>query len=314
MPSLNKRKVPLKIGLAFGSGGARGWAHVGVMRRLAELDIQPCCVAGASIGAIAGAAFLADRRAALEKVAEVADWRFMLKIFGEVGIPGAGVLKGRHVEDFLRKLLRPFSRIEDFPIPFATVATDVRRGEEIEISSGDLITAIHASLAIPGIFSPVRRSGRYLIDGGIIDPVPVSVARSLGAEIVIAVDINLRRSDCPATIPRADDARDFYSRVYKRLDHLALEFPQMTTTVLKVKKRLDASSRKPTMMEVLTQTMRIMENKTTEARLKEEMPEILIQPAVGNVQTLDFTCAKDCIEAGYAAACENESLTALSRA
>lgn len=308
LPFRKKKSLP-RVGIAFGSGGARGWAHVGVIRRLEELGIQPHCVVGTSIGSIAAAAYVGKRRLVLEKVAEVADWRFMLGLFGEMGIPGSGMIKGRHVEDFFRKLLHPYDRIEDLPVPFAAVATDIRSTEEVVLASGDLVTAMRASIAIPGFFSPVRHQGRYLVDGGILNPVPVTVARSMGAELVVAIDINLRRQ---GELAVADvDSLDSYARVRGRLDRWIEEFPQMGPVLEKARKRLGASIEKPTMAEIITQTMRTMENKTTEARLAEDGPDILIQPPVGGVQTLDFTCAQECIEAGYKAACACDALTAL---
>lgn len=310
MLSILKKKSPPKIGIVFGSGGARGWAHVGVMRRLEELGIRPFCVAGTSIGSIAAASFITNRRLVLENVAEVADWRFMFNLFAEVGIPGSGMLKGYRVEDFLRKLLHPYDQIEKLPVPFAAVAADIRSTDEVVLSAGNLITAIRASVAIPGVFSPVHHDGRYLVDGGILNPVPVTAARSLGADYIIAVDVNLR---CPADATLSGTAAlEFNTRVLGWFDRLSEDFPQMAPAVKKVRKHFTASLERPSMAEILTQTMRIMENKTTASRLEEDKPDILIQPPVGHIQTLDFTCAKECIEAGYKTACECEALAALA--
>jgi len=175
-----------KIGLALGGGGARGLAHLGVYQRLTEMGIPVHCVAGTSIGAIAGALIAAgtvDR--ALAWCAEP-DWKKFPKLMFETRLTAKAITTGRQVERLLADLIVA-KRFDDLKIPFAT---DLNSGEKVVLREGDLLSAVRASMSIPGVFLPVERDGRVLVDGQLVDPVPVSVCRAMGAEVVIAVDIN----------------------------------------------------------------------------------------------------------------------------
>lgn len=178
-----------KIGLSFGGGGARGIAHLGVWQRLQELGVPVHCVSGTSIGAIAGALAAAGRvEAALDWCAEP-DWKKLPKLMFETRLTSKAITTGRQVE----KLLSDLIGVKDFrelKIPFAAVATDLNTGEKVVMREGDVLSAVRASMSIPGVFLPVERDGHVLVDGQLVDPVPVSVCREMGAETVIAVDIN----------------------------------------------------------------------------------------------------------------------------
>ena len=178
-----------KIGLALGGGGARGLAHLGVHQRLTELGIPIHCVAGTSIGAIAGALIAAgtvDR--ALAWCAEP-DWKKFPKLMFETRLTAKAISSGRQIERLLADLIEA-KRFDDLKMPFASVATDLNTGERVVLGEGDLLSAVRASMSIPGVFLPVERDGRVLVDGQLVDPIPVSACRALGAEVVIAVDIN----------------------------------------------------------------------------------------------------------------------------
>ena len=292
------------IGLALGSGGGRGLAHLGVIRYLYEAGIRPDFIAGTSAGSIVGAACACGRAAELQEVAEQSDWKFMAKIFGEVGIHRSGIFTGRHVEKFLRAFL-PVSRIEDLDIPFAAVATDYRRAAEVVIDRGDLVEAVRASISIPGVFTPVRRRRRYLVDGALVNPVPVSVVRKMGADIVIGVDVNLApgkgldEEEAPARDARFDRS---LLKLRRRFDELIESRPGAAAALESAKEIFAQYRDAPTLVEVLMQTARLAENEMTRARLASDPPDILIQPAVGGVATLDFMRARSCICAGYEAA------------
>ena len=175
-----------KIGLALSGGAARGFAHLGVLRVLAEHNIPVDFVAGTSAGSIAGAAFASGM--SVEQIVELGkemSWFRMTKL----ALSPKGILSNASMGAFFRKSF-PFDKFEDLPIPFAAVATDLETGEEVVLKEkGDLITAIQASCAIPGIFMPILADGRMLIDGGVVAAVPTKAVRKLGAEIVIAVDV-----------------------------------------------------------------------------------------------------------------------------
>ena len=185
--------MSVKIGLALGGGGARGFAHLGVAMALRQLNVPVHCVAGTSIGAIIGGVIAAGVEDEAMKWVDVPDWKKLPRLFFEVCIPWRGLLRGRKIEKFLRRTI-PASDFSDLKMPLAVVATDYNSGGEVVISSGDVHTAIRASMSIPGVFNPVALNGQVLVDGGLVNPVPVDVCRSLGADVVIAVDINANKS------------------------------------------------------------------------------------------------------------------------
>lgn len=184
----------MKIGLALGGGGARGIAHIGVIKALQELRIPIHCVAGTSIGAIVGGAYAAGAIDRAYKWVSEPNWRKLPRIFVDLHLSKKALIRGERIERFLRNML-PVSKFEELLIPFAAVATDLMSAEAIVLRSGDLCSAIRASMAVPGVFSPINRDGRVLIDGGLVDPLPVKVCADLGADMVIAVDLNNRGSN-----------------------------------------------------------------------------------------------------------------------
>lgn len=295
------------IGLALGSGGGRGWAHLGVLRYLDEINVRPTVVAGTSAGSIVGAAYACGRAGALEYIAENSDWKFMAKIFGEVGVHRSGLFSGHNAEEFFKKFLT-VSKIEDLRYPFAAVATDYRSSKEVIIDKGDLVEAIRASISMPGIFTPVKRRSRYLVDGGLLNPVPVSVVRKMGADIVIAVDVNLVSGnglECDSDDPNAVNVSSFDKSIRKlrrRFDEIVEANPKANAALESAREFIASYKDSPTMPEILMQTMRIAENQMTMSRLESDPPDILIQPAVGSISTLNFTCARQCMRAGYEAA------------
>jgi NTE family protein len=177
-----------KIGLALGSGSARGWSHIGVIRGLQEANIAIDIVCGSSIGALVGGAYAAGKLDEAEKLIRELASSDVLG-FIEVPVPRSGLINSEKIADYLRERLGD-PNIEDLPIPFAAVATDLTSGQEVWIRQGSLIEAIRASISMPGMFTPCFREGRLLVDGGLINPVPVSLCRSLGANTVIAVNPN----------------------------------------------------------------------------------------------------------------------------
>lgn len=292
------------VGIALGSGGGRGLAHIGVLKYLSEIGIHPSFVAGTSAGAIVGAAYACGRMAELEALALGSDWRFMARIFGEIGIHRSGIFTGRHIESFMRAFL-PAGTIEELERPFAAVASDYRRRTEVVFDKGDVVEAVRASISIPGVFTPVRFHGRYLVDGALLNPVPVSVVRRMGASFVIGVDVNLAagKGIADGERPRTKSKFDRHlQRLRERFDELVEASPSAAAAFESAKEIIEDYRSGPTMVEVLMQTMRIAENRMTEARLVSDPPDILVQPPVGDIATLDFTSADACIRAGYEAA------------
>jgi NTE family protein len=177
-----------RIGLALGSGAARGWSHIGIIESLIEAYVEPDIVCGTSIGSLIGAAYIAGRLGELRQWAEAATWREVVGLM-DVRLSGGGLISGKLIVAFLRGL-GIADPIENYAKPYAAIATDLVSGREIWLQSGPIDEAVRASIALPGIFSPARIGEKWLVDGGLSNPVPVSVCRALGAEVIIAVNLN----------------------------------------------------------------------------------------------------------------------------
>jgi NTE family protein len=279
-----------RIGLALGSGSARGWAHIGVIRALERAGVQPDIVCGTSIGALVGAAYATGELERLEK------WVLELKFSDVVGLmdPGlsGGVLKGDRVIDFFRRGVadRP---IESLAMPFAAVATSLRTGAEVWLRSGSMLDAVRASIALPGLFAPVRWQGDLLVDGGLCNPVPVSLARAMGAHIVIAVDLGsdvLGRRFRAAPVPEAP--QDGVQKWMRELRHnLSRLVPARETDEAPM----------PSVVDVLASCMDIVQVRISRSRLAGEPPEVLVAPRLARLRLLDFHRAKEAVEEGVRA-------------
>ena len=291
---------PQKIGLALGSGGARGWAHVGVLRRLSELGIKPQCIAGTSAGAIVAALYASDSIKTMEDLANHLDWKQVAQLFLEVNFPRSGLLTGKNFMQLLKSVI-PIHAISSLHIPYAAVATDLETEREVIIQSGSLFDAIRASISIPGIFTPSRLNGRHLVDGGLVNPLPVSVCRAMGADLVIAVDVNLRSSAQKRKPKIVTPSSDPSPRITKLIDSLSKLMPQRpvpTHRWIPAKKdEVDTF----TIFDVLTRSFRLVENQITRRELALNPPDILIQPEVGDIMTLEFHRGPEAIAAGVRA-------------
>ena len=311
-------KSAKKVGLALGSGSARGGAHIGVIRALSEAGIRIHCVAGTSIGAVVGAVFASGKLDALEEVAIGLDWKQVVRFF-DVVFPKSGLIDGKKVADFVRGHVRG-KNIEDLPIPFSAVATDLATGREVIIQDGDLIEAIRASISVPGIFTPVRREGRVLADGGLVNPVPVTVAREMGADFVIAVDLNhdtvVKKGIKPLTANshNAAPGRGLSRGLGKTSRIVETLHKGLGALELRALLQLGAWTAKeplPNIFEVLGASINIMETQVTATKLKTDPPDLLIQPKLGHIRFLEFSRAQEGIAEGYRAT--NACLHSLKR-
>lgn len=300
-----------KIGLALGSGGARGWAHLGVLMRLREWGIVPHCVAGTSIGSIVGALYLTHREREMAGLAAHLDWRSVAKMFFEVGIRRSGLIDGVNLIRFLRDVI-PVERFEDLPAPFAVVATDLMGEKEFVFTKGDLFHAIRASISIPGVLTPEMDGSVPLVDGGLVNPLPVRLCREMGAEYVIAVDVNLRGPEWGASVEKVIENREIPSSVQTVLDKISQWMPGLQNTVERISQKwTEPVERRPSfsIFEVLTRSFRLAENRITQSVLEMDPPDLLIQPAVSHLATLEFYRGEEAIQAGVTAA--NEACDAL---
>ncbi len=299
----------MKVGLALGSGSARGWAHIGVLRALAQAGVEISCVSGTSIGSLVGGAFALARLDDLEAFVRGLDWKQIAQ-FLDVTFPRSGLIDGKKLTDFFRAQARK-TAIEDLRVPYCAVATDLATGREVALDHGDLITAIRASISVPGVFTPVKRNGRYLVDGGLVNPVPVSVARQLGAEYVIAVDLNADTvakrcpSPCPAVAPQQQQEESTPPRSTWKVTHeLAKRLNELKSPALAHLRRLSGNSAEPNIFEVLTSSINIMEAQITTSRLAADPPDLLIQPQLGQIRFLEYHRAAEAIAEGHRATVE----------
>ncbi len=303
------QKRPRRIGLALGSGSARGWAHVGVMRALEERGIRADCVAGTSIGALVGAAYAARKMDVLEGEILKLDWKRVLYFFSDPSFHRSGLVDGKKIADFLRSRASGLS-MEALPIPIRVVATDLNTGNEVCLLSGDIIDALRASFAIPGVFTPVEMNGTVLVDGGLVNPLPVSVAREMEADFVIAVDVG--RAATTETPPPALQANEIDTgrekdasgssvglQLFESLSDLiaTLDIPPLS----RLRQRTQRTPL-PHIFEVLMASISIMEMQITETRLKTEPADLLIRPSLGDIGFFEFNKAEEAIAEGYRAA------------
>lgn len=305
----NPSPVRPKIGLALGSGSARGLAHIGVIRAVEEAGIEIDCIAGTSMGALIGAVYAAGKLDELEAVFATFDWKKTLSFF-DVVLPKSGLLDGAKVGELVRGLVHAKS-IEALNMPFQAVATDIANGTEVVIGSGDVIEAVRASISVPGIFTPVRSGDRILVDGGLVNPVPVSAARAMGADIVIAVDLNheivagknfksllngMKHDDtneAPLFARWVGDYRAAMQELKQKL--LGGDVPGSA----QFSRWLSPEETLPNIFEVLLASINVMETSITQTRLGLDRPDVLIQPPLGDIRFMEFGRAEEIIAIGY---------------
>lgn len=305
--SEHNRRHPKKIGLALGSGSARGWAHIGVIQALSEAGIRVDCVAGTSIGAMVGAVYASGKIDELEEIVLQFDWKHILHFF-DIVFPKSGLIDGMKVADFIRSHVEE-KNIEELLIPFRAVTTDLTTGHEVVIQDGDIIEAVRASISLPGIFTPVRKNGKILVDGGLVNPVPVSVVREMGADFVIAVDLSrdivtkkaTRLASLAGTSPvvsGAEAGRNF--TVKARISALLnKELGSLDLPAFKQIRQWIDQDPLPSIFEVLINSIYIMETRITVAGLQIYPPDLLIRPRLGHIRLLEFHRANEAIAGGY---------------
>jgi NTE family protein len=288
-----------RIGLALGSGSARGWSHIGVIEALDEAGIKPDIVCGCSIGALVGAAYVAGRLTELRQWAEKATWREIVALM-DVQLTGGGLIEGKHVVAFLRGLGIE-DAIETYTKKYAAVATDLVTGREIWLETGPIYEAVRASIALPGIFSPARIDGKWLVDGGLSNPVPVSVCRALGADLIIAVNLNgdlLGRRF--TSEPRGDAISSQPPVPAQFLDRMIKQLPAPLREPLNhvVPRLLSQGSATPGYFDVLANSINIMQDHITRARLAGEPPHVMLVPRLSDIALLEFHRAEEAMTEG----------------
>ena len=287
------------IGLALGGGAARGFAHIGIVRTLIAHGIVPNVVVGTSIGAVVGGSYAAGHLDTLEEWARSLQPRNILGYL-DIRLNGSGLIGGDKLAAQLEAALGR-TQIEDLPLKFATVATEVRTGHEIWLTHGRIVDAMRASYALPGIFSPVLVGDRWLVDGALVNPVPVSAARAFGAEIVIAANLS---SDVFAhsTTVYAHGAATAVPEIPIEAPPPKRGFSKFFSPERAMKREFFGGGGRPGISSVMVDAFNIMQDRITRARLAGDPPDLLISPRVGQIGWFDFHRADDLIAHGARAA------------
>ncbi|NCP78457.1 MAG: patatin [Desulfuromonadales bacterium] len=296
------RKKP-SVGLALGSGSARGLAHIGVIRALEEADIPIDYIAGTSIGALVGAVYAAGNLDSLAQAYSEFTWK-KIAYFFDLTFPKSGLIDGKKITDFVRGYVNT-KNIEDLRLPFLAVATNIENGAEVRLTHGDVIDAVRASFSVPGIFTPTHHQGLLLVDGGLVNPVPVSALRKMGAKRTIAVDLNhdiingkapdLRASHLE---PKAADKTP-PTKLEEAMDWLNFKLQSLDNPALKYVRNWWSEEPTPNIFELMLASINIMETRITRSCLQLDPPDLLIQPPLGHIRFLEFNRADEIIQLGY---------------
>ncbi|MFQ5344805.1 MAG: patatin-like phospholipase RssA [Mariprofundus sp.] len=287
------------VGLALGSGSARGWAHIGVIHALAKLGIKPDIVCGSSIGALVGASMASGQLETLENWLRDLTVPDIIRLV-DLSLTGGGLIQGNKLSQAFCDFVEDVD-IESLPLSYGAVATDLNAGREIWFRSGSLLNAVRASIALPGLFPPVQEHGHWLVDGGLVNPVPVSMCRAMGADIVIAVNLN-------------SELIGNKSRANGRANRLSLNLPQsellqkIVDTLSPIRERIgnmlppeNEQERPPGMFGAMTASIDIMQDRITKSRLAGDPPDILISPHLAHMGLLEFDRSEEAVEEGKAA-------------
>ncbi len=273
-------KNPQPIALALGGGSARGWAHIGVLRALDEAKIRISMIAGTSIGALVGGCYLAGKLDELEDFARNLTRRRMFSLM-DITLRGSGLFGGMRLDRKLHQHLDGLN-IDDLPCPYVAVATELRTGHEIWLSTGSLILAMRASYALPGVFEPIRYDHRLLVDGALVNPVPVSVCRAYEQPLVLAVNLNYDQFGRAAVVKYTSPARAGNEDI------------------------ISASSGGPISHEsrlgitgVMMDAFNIIQDRISRARMAGDPPDISLMPSIGHIGLTEFHRAAETIDIGY---------------
>ena len=289
--TLNKEKNGPTLGLVLGSGASRGWSHIGVIKALLKEGIEPDIVCGTSVGAMIGACYLAGNLEKLERWVLDSTRKDVLKFFN-VKWSQSGFVDCEQLEKFLHENVADRDlQIESLSKPYAAIATNLYNGREVWFKEGNLVHAVTASMALPGLFPAVKDGDRWLVDGGLVDPVPVSVCRAMGADIVIAINLN---SDIVG------------KRTGKKVEQKPLEKKGMLHNLKKTTKEVsnnifndsDKDEETPGSLVSITNSINIVQDRITRSRLAGDPAEVVISPKLARIGMLEFHRAAEAIEEG----------------
>jgi NTE family protein len=275
-----------RIGLALGSGSARGWAHIGAIRALEERGIKPDLVCGTSVGALVGAAYASGELERLEKWVTGLAWTTVVRLMDLTW--RGGLIRGTRLFTLFRTIFEDRD-IEGLPVPYGAVATELYSGREVWLRHGKVLDAVRASCAMPGLFTPVVRDNVVLVDGGLVNPVPVSMCRALGAELVIAVDLSWGKLGPYRQRGRAVAPREMPGWLARLRPARAEKSPPVEQAVI------------PSIFEVFTTSLDVVEMRVARSRLSGDPADVLLTPLLPDFATMDYHRAQEAIDEGRAA-------------
>jgi NTE family protein len=290
-PVEREPRTRLKIGLALGGGAARGWSHIGVMRVLAEAGIAPDVIAGSSIGAVVGGCYAAGKLDELETFALSLTKRRVMGLL-DFHIAGSGLIAGGRLQRLLEQDLTD-QRVEALPVKFCTIATELSTGHEIWLTRGPLVPAMRASYALPGIFNPVMIGGRWLMDGALVNPIPITAARALGADIVICVNLN-GEVRVRGTVIQSYDAE---TAIEQEIDE-EIEAPRRWGIFPAARAEKPRKPNAPGFASVMVDAFNITQDRIARSRLAGDPPDVMIAPKLARMGLFEFHRAQECIALG----------------
>ena len=297
---MSSTKPSPTIGIALGSGSARGWSHIGVLRALEDMGIRPTIVSGCSIGALVGSAYATGQLAQMERWASGLDWKDILAYL-DISLLDGGFMRGEKLMQYAEKFIGGF-QIEALPLKFSAVATDLESGREVWLREGDLLQAVRASMSLPGLFSPQQRDGHWLVDGGLVDPVPVSLCRAMGADVVIAVNLNgdivgkhLRRKQKAPLRSISSEAPQggLWSKLSGQISNSLQEQKNALLSQL-----LGDNRQSPGLFDVMAGSINIMQDRITRSRMAGDPPDVLLTPHLADLGLMEFDQAEVAIREG----------------
>jgi NTE family protein len=304
------KKKGLKFGLALGSGSARGMSHIGVIQVLEAYHIPIDMIAGTSIGAVVGSVYATG--ASVEQIKEAALAMKQRKSFSflDPTIPRSGLISGNRTEEILEKIALKDKTFDDLKIPFAAVATDIKTGAKVILNQGSVIKAVRASISIPGIFTPAKYQDYFLVDGGVVDPVPVDVVQMMGANIIIAVSLTQKSPKSMVMIVNKEtgdlnEVEDSFAfginikeiQKFKTVEKITSLVEKEVTSLGKkikgVKKKLEG----PSIIEVISKSVDIMEKEITSRGLS-GADVVIIPFGIDGISLFEFNKANITIKGG----------------
>ena len=285
------KKTPATIGLALGSGSSRGWAHIGIIQALSEIGVEPDIVCGCSIGSIVGASYLAGNLGVLEDWVCSLTQTELIKFF-ELNLSLKGFVDAERLQNFFTKYIcEKNTQFKDLSKIFATVSTDLENGREIWFTNGPVLSAVWASISMPGLFPPIQNQGRWLVDGGLVNPVPISICRALGADIVIAVNLNgdiVGKHFIKKNRNEEAEGDDLFSTFKRSVRNYSDSF---------IEKMRDKDS-PPSLLDAISGSINITQDRLTRSRMAGDPPDILLSPKLAHIGLLEFYRAKEAIQEG----------------